>query len=125
MGHYDGSKLALWGVAERYVLADNFFMGAFGGSFLNHIYLVCACIPKGDPFGPGTRIPAVIISPFAQKGTMDRTLDDTGSVRRFLARRFDLPARPGLARRDESIRAAGGVTPGDRTNALHLRGSAP
>jgi len=45
MGHYDGSKLPMWPVAQKYVLADNFFMGAFGGSYLNHIYFICACIP--------------------------------------------------------------------------------
>jgi acid phosphatase len=45
MGHYDGSKLPLWSVAQKYVLADNFFQGAFGGSFLNHFHLVCACTP--------------------------------------------------------------------------------
>jgi len=46
MGYYDGSALAIWQVAQRYTLADNFFMGAFGGSFLNHQYLVCACAPE-------------------------------------------------------------------------------
>src|SRR5262245_32004191 len=46
MGYYDGSGMALWDVASRYVLADNFFMGAFGGSFLNHQYLICACAPE-------------------------------------------------------------------------------
>jgi phospholipase C len=45
MGHYDGSKLPLWDVAKKYVLADNFFQAAFGGSFLNHFQLVCACTP--------------------------------------------------------------------------------
>ncbi len=45
MGHYDGSKLPLWQIAKRYTLADNFFMGAFGGSLLNHFELVCACAP--------------------------------------------------------------------------------
>lgn len=45
MGYYDGSKLPLWPIAQRYVLADNFFMGAFGGSFLNHFYLICSCAP--------------------------------------------------------------------------------
>ena len=44
MGHYDGSKLKLWGIAKRYTLADNFFMGAFGGSYMNHIWLICACV---------------------------------------------------------------------------------
>jgi len=45
MGHYDGSKLPLWSIAKQYTLADNFFMGAFGGSFLNHFWLACACTP--------------------------------------------------------------------------------
>ena len=45
MGHYDGSSLALWQLARQYALADNFFMGAFGGSYLNHFWLVCACTP--------------------------------------------------------------------------------
>src|SRR5664279_2528940 len=46
MGYYDGSNLAMWKIARQYTLADNFFMGAFGGSFLNHQYLVCACAPE-------------------------------------------------------------------------------
>jgi acid phosphatase len=46
MGYYDGSQMAMWGVARQYVLADNFYMGAFGGSFLNHQYLICACAPE-------------------------------------------------------------------------------
>jgi acid phosphatase len=46
MGYYQGADMALWKLARQYTLADNFFMGAFGGSFLNHLYLVCACIPE-------------------------------------------------------------------------------
>jgi phospholipase C len=45
MGNFDGSSLKLWQWAKEYTLADNFFMGAFGGSFLNHQYLICACAP--------------------------------------------------------------------------------
>ena len=45
MGYYDGSSLKMWKWAQRYTLADNFFMGAFGGSFLNHQWLICACTP--------------------------------------------------------------------------------
>ena len=54
MGYYDGSTLPLWQWARDYVLADNFFMGAFGGSFLNHFWLVCACTPE-DPEAPAAR----------------------------------------------------------------------
>ena len=45
MGYYDGSDMQLWKLAQQYTLADHFFMGAFGGSFLNHQYLICACAP--------------------------------------------------------------------------------
>lgn len=45
MGYYDGSTTELWRYAREYVLADNFFHAAFGGSFLNHFWLVCACSP--------------------------------------------------------------------------------
>ena len=46
MGYYDGSQFKLWQWAREYTLADNFFMGAFGGSFLNHQWLICACTPQ-------------------------------------------------------------------------------
>ncbi|WP_051709761.1 acid phosphatase [Andreprevotia chitinilytica] len=45
MGYYDTSALQLWSLAKQYALADNYFMGTFGGSFLNHQWLVCACAP--------------------------------------------------------------------------------
>jgi phospholipase C len=43
MGYYDGSVLPMWKFAKQYVLADNFFMGAFGGSYINHMFLICGC----------------------------------------------------------------------------------
>jgi len=46
MGHYDGSKLPIWQWAREYALLDHFFHAAFGGSFLNHFWLVCACTPR-------------------------------------------------------------------------------
>jgi acid phosphatase len=46
MGYYDGSRLPLWQLARQYTLADNFFMAAYGGSYLNHMWLVCACTPR-------------------------------------------------------------------------------
>jgi acid phosphatase len=46
MGYYDGSEMAMWDIAKEFVLADNLFQGAFGGSFLTHQYLICACAPE-------------------------------------------------------------------------------
>ena len=45
MGYFDGSRTAMWKIARDYTLADRFFQGAFGGSYLNHQYLICACMP--------------------------------------------------------------------------------
>lgn len=46
MGYYDTSQMRLWKWAKEYTLADNFFMAAFGGSYLNHQWLICACTPR-------------------------------------------------------------------------------
>jgi len=50
MGHYDTKRLPIYRYlhsdgAPNYVLADHFFQAAFGGSFLNHQYLVAARAP--------------------------------------------------------------------------------
>ncbi len=46
--------------------------------------------PKGDRWGPGTRIPAIIISPYAKRGYVDHTQYDTTSILRFIEQRWDL-----------------------------------
>jgi acid phosphatase len=74
--------------------------------------------PKGDRWGPGSRIPAIIVSPFAKKGHVDHTIYDTGSIARFLTRRFGLEKLPGLVLREQAMAAAGGPAAGDLTNAL-------
>jgi acid phosphatase len=76
--------------------------------------------PKGDLLGPGTRIPAIIISPFARKGTVDHTQYDTGSILRLITRCFGLTKLAGLAQRDQALQAKGGQPMGDLTNALQL-----
>jgi len=78
--------------------------------------------PKGDLVGPGTRIPAVIVSPFARRGFVDHTAYDTGSIARFIIHRWSLPVLPGLKLRDTSLEANGLPPMGDLTAALELRG---
>jgi acid phosphatase len=50
MGYYDSTKLPIYAYlhaagAPNYIVADNFFQGAFGGSFLNHQWLIAAAAP--------------------------------------------------------------------------------
>jgi acid phosphatase len=77
-----------------------------------------AAPPKADRWGPGTRIPAIIISPFAKKGTVDHTPYDTTSILRFITERFELPVLRGIMVRDEAVRAHGEPPLGDITDAL-------
>jgi phospholipase C len=53
--------------------------------------------PKGDRWGPGTRVPAIVVSPFAKKHYVDHTIYDTTSLLAFIERRWNL--RP-IASRD-------------------------
>ncbi len=45
MGFYHTAPLPLAAEAARYTLCDNFFHAAFGGSFLNHFWLISAQTP--------------------------------------------------------------------------------
>lgn len=74
--------------------------------------------PQGDRFGPGSRIPAIVASPFAKKGTVDHTIYDTGSILRLATRLFDLPMLDGLKSRDDAMTGRGQAAMGDLTNAL-------
>ncbi len=77
--------------------------------------------PKGDLVGPGTRIPAIIISPFARRGAVDHTPYDTASILRFITHRWSLPVLAGIQLRDSSLQAHGLPPMGDLTAALELR----
>lgn len=76
--------------------------------------------PKADRWGPGTRIPALVISPHAKKGHVEHAVHDTGSIQRFLNRRFGLNPLPGIVKRDEAMRKHNDFAPGDLTAALDL-----
>jgi acid phosphatase len=83
------------------------------GGFWDHV-----APPKADRWGPGVRVPALIVSPFAKRGFVDHTPYDTTSIMRFIAKRFDLPALPGIAARDAALKANGQPAMGDLTGAL-------
>lgn len=48
--------------------------------------------PVVDRFGPGTRVPTIIISPFAKRGFIDHTSYETVSILKFIEERFGLSA---------------------------------
>ena len=44
-GYYTTNLIPMLDIAQNYTLCDNFFHSAFGGSFLNHMWLIAAASP--------------------------------------------------------------------------------
>ncbi len=88
MGHYDGSSMKMWQWAREYTLADHFFQAAFGGSFLNHFWLVCACTPEFRD------APASIRAQLDADGRLVRRPDSPASVLAGPMRVFDGQVTP-------------------------------
>jgi phospholipase C len=65
--------------------------------------------PKKDRWGPGTRVPTIVIGPFARRGYIDHTEYDTTAILKLIERRFGLAP---LSDRDRDA--------GDLLNALEF-----
>jgi acid phosphatase len=74
--------------------------------------------PLGDRWGPGSRIPAIVVSPFAKTGYVDHTMYDTTSILRLISRLHDLPVLEGIALRNQAFKQRGTEPPGDLTHTL-------
>jgi phospholipase C len=57
------------------------------GGFWDHV-----APPKIDRWGPGTRVPAILISPFAKKGFVDKNSYETSSILALIEKRYGLTA---------------------------------
>ncbi|HMK39948.1 MAG TPA: alkaline phosphatase family protein [Methyloceanibacter sp.] len=91
MGFYDGSKTKLWEYAEHYTLADHFFHAAFGGSFLNHFWMICACTPRYENAPDTLTIGSDVTGPL--RGLPDQVTPDGYAVNTLEP--FDPPQRKG------------------------------
>lgn len=60
----------------------------------------------GDRWGPGTRVPAIVVSPFAKRGYVDKTPYDTTSVIKLVTKRFGLEPLPGVRANAGDLTAA-------------------
>jgi len=75
------------------------------GGFWDHV-----APPFRDKWGPGTRVPTIVISPFAKRGFVDHTTYDTTSILALIEHRFGLLP---LSSRDASA--------ADLTNAFNFK----
>jgi len=70
---------AMWGKTAIIVTYDE------NGGLWDHV-----APPKVDRWGPGSRIPVIVISPFAKRGFIDHTQYDNTSVLKLIENRFKL-----------------------------------
>ncbi len=56
------------------------------GGFYDHV-----APPQQDAYGPGFRVPAIVVSPWAKKGVVDHTLYEHSSMVRFAEDVFGIP----------------------------------
>jgi phospholipase C len=70
LSYYDATTMPEGRLAREYVLADDFFHSAFGGSFLNHMWLVCACSPRWDT--EQAPIPAAKVAQLGSDGSLQK-----------------------------------------------------
>lgn len=71
--------------------------------------------PVRDIWGPGVRVPAIVISPLARQGYVDHTQYDTSSILKTIEQRFGLPS---LNQRDANVPSLAGIF----TNSQVVRG---
>jgi phospholipase C len=66
MSYYDATNMPEGKLAQQFTMMDNFFHAAFGGSFLNHQFLICACAPKWP------EAPAAVVAQVDANGMMTK-----------------------------------------------------
>jgi phospholipase C len=70
-----------WGHVAIFIIPDE------NGGLWDHVPP-----PQIDAWGPGTRVPMIIVSPFAKRAVVDHTQYETVSIIRFIELRWGLPA---------------------------------
>jgi len=80
---------ANWATTAIFITYDE------NGGFWDHVPP-----PVVDRWGPGVRVPTIVVSPLARKGYVDHTIYDTTSLLAFIERRWSLTP---LTNRDASV----------------------
>jgi acid phosphatase len=110
MSYYDATLLPEGKLASQYLLCDHFFHAAFGGSFLNHQFLVAARAPQwNQPIPAQPQFKSSFTSRGGQKSLNDGNLTFDG--RHVVNTTYSAVAPHGTAPADELMRPINNVAP--------------
>ena len=85
-----------------------------GGGFFDHVRP-----PLFDAYGPGIRVPMLVISPYVKKANLETTLYEHTSVLKFIEYIFALPTMASINHRFDTS------TPGANNDAAHGKPTGP
>jgi phospholipase C len=126
MGVYDTRQLPIYRYlhsagAPKYVIADRFFQAAFGGSFLNHQYLVAARAPVDTSAGASGALHSVVdANGFPNKTYPLYTPTRSDVVDGQLTQACGAAAQPGLACGDYAVNTIQPANPPHAASGVQL-----
>ncbi len=85
-----------------------------GGGFFDHVPP-----PRVDAYGPGFRVPTLVISPWARRGYVSGQLYEHTSILKFIERRFGLPTLASINHQFDTS------TPGTNNDAANGKPTGP
>ncbi|HEY0754610.1 MAG TPA: alkaline phosphatase family protein [Ktedonobacteraceae bacterium] len=91
-----------------------FFTYDEGGGFFDHV-----APPQLDAYGPGHRVPTLVISPYARRGYLSGQFYEHSSILKFIERRFALPSLASVNHQFDH------ATPGSNNDAAHGTATGP
>lgn len=90
MSYFDATNMPEGLLAQKYTLADNFFHAAFGGSFLNHQFLIAAAAPV-YPNAPSSLQPTLDVDGQLQINAVTGKIVHDGNITPIGAVSFSVP----------------------------------
>jgi phospholipase C len=111
LGWYDATQLPLGRLAAQYTLLDHFFHAAYGGSLLNHFFLIGAAAPKWP------NAPAVVRAKLAPDGKVLQNGAVTPDGYLVNTAYSSIGPHPANTPKDELVPPLTNVTIGDRLSA--------
>ena len=111
LGWYDATQFPLGRLAAQYTLLDHFFHAAYGGSLLNHFFLIGAAAPKWP------NAPAVVRAKLAPDGKVLQNGAVTPDGYLVNTAYSSIGPHPANTPKDELVPPLTNVTIGDRLSA--------
>jgi len=120
MSYYDAVDFPEGKLAQEFTIADNFFHAAFGGSFMNHIWLICACVARWENAPKDLIIQTARDGSVIKDGIVTKEGFAVNSYAGVVAYPFSKPYPESVSDAGRRVPAQTALTIGDRLNERNI-----